>query len=129
MENESRMTFFLGRAASGLKRQLWRISMLELAVPATAQAAEADVSAFSALWVPLLIVVALAALAWWLVRSRASLVQRDGPLRLIQIIPVGPRERLLLVELDGRRLLIGATPQSISLIGTAPAIEPADAAN
>lgn len=75
-----------------------------------------DISAFGALWLPTLIVVALGLLAWWLVRSRGSLVQRDGPMRLVQIMPVGPRERLLLVELEGRRLLVGATGQQLTLL-------------
>jgi len=78
------------------------------------------------LWLPLIVIVVLGVLAWWLVRSRMGLVQKDGPLKLVQILPVGPRERLLVVEIEGRRLLIGATPQHLTLLDRPAAVEGPD---
>ncbi|MFO7265455.1 MAG: flagellar biosynthetic protein FliO [Limnochordales bacterium] len=39
-----------------------------------------------------------------------------GRVRIVEAVPVGPQRLLLLVEVEGRRLLIGATPQSFTLL-------------
>lgn len=39
-----------------------------------------------------------------------------GRVRIVETVPVGPQRFLLLVEVDGRRLLIGATAQSFTLL-------------
>jgi len=66
------------------------------------------------LLMPLVIVIAAGALAWYLVRRRGSFVRSDGPVQLVQVMPVGTRERLLLVRIDNRYCLLGATPVQIS---------------
>lgn len=104
----------------------WLCSGLPVRSLAQTSAAGSDVASFSMLWAPLLIVVALGLVAWWLVRSRGSLLQRGGPVQLVQIVPLGPRERLLLVELDGERLLIGSTANQITLLSRNRLPSPAD---
>lgn len=68
------------------------------------------------LLLPLVIVIVTGAVAWWLVRRRGSLLRSDGPLQLVQVMPIGPRERLLLVKIGERQWLCGATPSQISLL-------------
>ncbi len=43
---------------------------------------------------------------------------RHGPLHLVAGLAVGPRERIAVVEAGGRWLVVGITPQAISLLAT-----------
>lgn len=62
-------------------------------------------------------------IAWgalWLLRrfqdGQFGSVRRDNPgrtLRFTRTLPLGPRERLVLVEVDGEELLLGVTAHSI----------------
>lgn len=81
---------------------------------AAAQEAGAKGPGLFELLMPLVIVIAAGALAWYLVRRRGSFVRSDGPVQLVQVMPVGTRERLLLVRIDNRYCLLGATPVQIS---------------
>ncbi|MHA7815434.1 MAG: flagellar biosynthetic protein FliO [Pseudohaliea sp.] len=64
------------------------------------------------------VVVALVfALAWAAKRVsglRGLGAAGSGPIQVISQLPLGTRERLLLVEVDGRRLLLGVVPGSIT---------------
>lgn len=91
----------------------------------TAHAAEPGLDGGASVWsalLPLLIVTALGIAAWIALRFfQRSGWQRNGPIRLVQAIPLGPRERLVVVSIaddDGaeRRLVVGTTPQQIRLI-------------
>jgi flagellar protein FliO/FliZ len=89
-------------------------------VPMTAYA-QTDASVGGALvsmLVPLVLVVGAMLGALVLVRRRYGLTSSDGPLRIRQILSVGPRERLMLVEADGQRLVIGVTGTTITRIAT-----------
>lgn len=71
----------------------------------------------------LVAVLALAVGLSWLLRRYA--LPRDGLIRVIGGLPLSNRERLLLVEVDGARLLLGVTAQQIQTLhvfapGTAP---------
>jgi flagellar protein FliO/FliZ len=79
------------------------------------------------LLLPLLIVIVTGVAAWWLVRRRGSLLRTQGPLQLVQVLPVGPRERLLLVRVGEQHWLCGATPAQISLIARVDDVADADA--
>lgn len=68
--------------------------------------------------VPLVLVVGAMLGALVLVRRRYGLTTSDGPLRIRQIVAVGPRERLMLVEAEGQRLVIGVTGTTITRIAT-----------
>jgi len=87
-----------------------------------ARAADADTASdgsgttLIALIVPLFAVaIALAAL-WWMSRRYAARSGTAGPLRIVQVLGVGPRERVLVVEHDSRRFLLGVTQSTISLL-------------
>jgi len=56
--------------------------------------------------------------AFYLLRRRFGLATREGPLRVAQVIAVGPRERIVLLDLDDRQLLVGVTSAQITRLAT-----------
>lgn len=62
----------------------------------------------------LVVVLALAVGLSWLLRRYA--LPRDGVIRVIGGLPLSSRERLLLVEVDETRLLLGITPTQIQTL-------------
>ena len=75
----------------------------------------------------LLLVVALIPAALWLVKRVQTLQPAGGArqLELLAQLPVGPRERVLLVRVQERCLVLGATAQQITLLGEADVPPPA----
>jgi len=69
----------------------------------------------------LLLVVALIPAALWLVKRVQTLQPAGAPrqLEVLAQLPVGPRERVLLVRVQERCLVLGATAQQITLLGEA----------
>lgn len=62
----------------------------------------------------LIVVCAILAAAWVLRRTPLAAANRkSGPLKLVATLPLGPKERLLLVEADGCEVLIGVSPAGI----------------
>lgn len=57
----------------------------------------------------------LAALAWGL-RRTASLRRRNQPISVETAVPLGERRSLVIVAVEGRRLLLGLTPTQVSLV-------------
>jgi flagellar biosynthetic protein FliO len=81
-----------------------------------ATASESSVATLAALIVPLFaVVVALVAL-WWILRRHGGRMGASGPARIVQVLGVGPRERVLVIDCDSRRLLLGVTQSTISLL-------------
>lgn len=105
-----------------------------LALPASARAASGDPARLESvasavpgggmlmqLTLGLVVVLALAVGLSWLLRRYA--LPRDGLIRVVGGLPLGSRERLLLVEVDDTRLLLGITPQRIQTLHVlAPAV-------
>jgi flagellar protein FliO/FliZ len=75
-----------------------------------------------------LVVLALVAALAWLVRRGAFGALRGGN-RAITVetaVPIGERRSLIIVAVEGRRLLLGLTPTQISMVtelGAAPSFE------
>jgi flagellar protein FliO/FliZ len=75
-----------------------------------------------------LVVLALVAALAWLVRRGAFGALRGGS-RAITVetaVPIGERRSLIIVAVEGRRLLLGLTPTQISMVtelGAAPSFE------
>lgn len=72
-------------------------------------------------WTDVLLPLALALLAagaaWWLMRLRGGRwARKGGPVEIVQVLPLGTRERILLVRVADEYLLVGATPTQINLI-------------
>jgi flagellar biogenesis protein FliO len=98
------------------------LSGLAAAAPAPAAAVqpEAPLSATGevlGILLPLaLIIIALFAVLYF-VRRRFGLTGQDAPLTILQILPVGSRERVVLVKSrSGRLFVIGVGTQSVTLI-------------
>lgn len=74
--------------------------------------------------VALALVSTLAWLAIWLLK-RLQLASAPGApasdLRFVRALPLGPRERLVVVEWRGETLLLGVTAGGVSLVKTAAA--------
>ena len=71
-------------------------------------------------------VVALIPLALWaLKRLQAGPAGASRPVVLVGGLSLGPRERIAIVEAQGRRWMLGVTGQSISLLAELDASEPA----
>jgi flagellar protein FliO/FliZ len=66
----------------------------------------------------LVVVLAAAVGLSWLLRRHV--LPRGGAIRVIGGLPLGSRERLLLVEVDEVRLLIGVTSQQIQTLHVFP---------
>ena len=64
-----------------------------------------------------LAVIAVLGLAvWWLRRRLQPGASRGSGARVIPVAMLGTRERIALVEFEGRRLLVGITPQQITML-------------
>lgn len=97
------------------------LSSIAFARVAAAEPADASPSLSAelvSLVLPLLLVVGTLLAAFYLMRRRFGLATREGPLRIAQVIAVGPRERIVLLDLDDRQLLVGVTSAQITHIET-----------
>lgn len=88
------------------------------AAPASAaQGAALGTAALLRAGLSLALVVALIALCAWLLRRfGGAQLGNGGQLQLLASLPLSQRERLALVEVDGRRLLLGIAPGQVSLL-------------
>lgn len=64
------------------------------------------------------VVICLALLAGlsWLLRRGALLRRSNQPVTVETAVPLGERRSLVIVVVEGRRLLLGLTPGSVSLV-------------
>ena len=63
-----------------------------------------------------LVLGAAGAATFFLRRWRGSLGRTDGPMQLRHVIALGPRERLALVKVGSRYLVVGVTAAGISAV-------------
>lgn len=63
-----------------------------------------------------LIVLALLGLWAWLMKRGLLTKQTNGVVTIETAVPLGERRSLVIVAVEGRRLLIGLTPASVSLV-------------
>jgi flagellar biosynthetic protein FliO len=56
------------------------------------------------------------ALAWTARRGGFARLQKRGPVAIETAIPLGERRSLVIVSVEGRRLLLGLTPASVGLV-------------
>ena len=65
-----------------------------------------------------LVIAMIPAALWVLKRTQALRAPQDGALRLVAGLAVGPRERIAVVNVAGRSLVVGITAQSITHLAT-----------
>ena len=63
-----------------------------------------------------LIVLALLGLWAWLMKRGVLTKRANGAVTIETAVPLGERRSLVIVRVEGRRLLIGLTPASVSLV-------------
>ena len=66
--------------------------------------------------VPLLTVAFALAALWWIMRRNSGRSGTAGPLRIVQVLAVGPRERVIVVDHASRRFMLGVTPSTINVL-------------
>ncbi len=71
-----------------------------------------------------LVVGFIFAAAWVVRRMPLGLSRGNGPLKVLAALPLGPRERLVLVEARGEELLIAVSPAGVFNVGAAQARAP-----
>jgi flagellar protein FliO/FliZ len=69
----------------------------------------------------LLVVGFIFAAAWVVRRMPLGFSRSSGPLKVLAALPLGPRERLVLVEARGEELLIAVSPAGVFNVGSAQA--------
>jgi len=74
----------------------------------------------------LMVVVGLIVLVAWLLRRSplGAFSRANGPLKIVATLPLGPKERLVLVETGGTRLLLGVAPAGIFRLDEPPGVTP-----
>jgi flagellar protein FliO/FliZ len=73
---------------------------------------------FSGVLLSLALVVGFIFAAAWIVRRMPlGLGRSSGPLKILAALPLGPRERLVLVEARGEELLIAVSPAGVFNVG------------
>ncbi len=68
--------------------------------------------------VALLAVVAGAGALWW---NRRRTLAADPAVRLVAMRSLGQKERIAVLEISGERLVLGVTPNRVSLLARRPA--------
>jgi flagellar protein FliO/FliZ len=67
-----------------------------------------------------LVVGFIFAAAWVVRRMPLGLGRGNGPLKVLAALPLGPKERLVLVEARGEEILIAVSPAGVFNVGAAP---------
>lgn len=89
------------------------------AAPAARPLAQSPLSAMNLLQTALalmLVVVCIVLVGWLLKRSNQFNSAANGQLTILASIPLGTRERAVLVQLGDEQLLLGVTPQQINTL-------------
>lgn len=64
----------------------------------------------------ILVLVCIALVAWLLKRSNSFHTAASGKMKVIAGLPLGTRERAVLVQIGDEQILLGVTPQQINLL-------------
>jgi len=80
---------------------------------------------FQSLMAMLLVLGLVGALAWVARRGTFASLQKRGAVAIETAVPLGDRRSLVVVAVEGRRLLLGMTPTHISMVTELRAAPPA----
>lgn len=75
--------------------------------------------AFNPAWAILMLVLVIVSVplsVWLIKRVPGWRINADASMKIEETLSLGPRERLVVVRIEGRRLLVGATGQAINLL-------------
>ncbi len=100
---------------------LWLSAAQAQAPAAPAAAAGSDGPSLLPMVLVLLLVLALIPVSMWLLkRLGAGGAASVAGMKVVATLPLGPRERLVVVEAGDRWLVLGVTPSNINRVGTLP---------
>lgn len=109
---------------------MYLLSLLLLPLPALASPLNQDVTVFKSWLVTCLAVLLLGALAFLLTRKKALSLRNGEKMQIQSVLSLGMKEKLVLVQVEEQRLLLGVTPQQISVLANLtrgnPQAAPAD---
>lgn len=96
----------------------WLLSSMAWAAPAaTSQAQDSVAGQVAQLLLGLLFIIGLIFLLGYLMRRIGPLAAQGGQhIRVLSSLPLGPRDRLMLVDVAGKQILLGASPGRISTL-------------
>ncbi len=60
--------------------------------------------------------------AWYLVVKRGTIVG-GGPIKLVQIFPLGPKSRIVVLQFENEQLVLSDTGSQISLLTCKPRLD------
>jgi flagellar biosynthetic protein FliO len=95
--------------------------------PVTMPAGPATGSLLQTLFALIVVLGALGALAWFLKRYGPKAGGGSANLRVVGSLSLGGRERLLVVEVGGQWIVVGASPGRVNALATMPKQEGIDA--
>ena len=81
---------------------------------------EATASAWTPVLALTVVLGVILALAWLFRHLRMPGMRQALPMRVVGALPLGPRERLVVVEINDRWHVLGVTAQSINAIADLP---------
>jgi len=64
----------------------------------------------------LLVVLALVVLLAWLYKKMAQRLPGSGQIKVVTSLALGPRERILVIEIQGKQRVIGVTAQQVNFL-------------
>jgi flagellar protein FliO/FliZ len=96
------------------------IKVLSLAASVPVMAAGPDVAGVSGMVSSLLLILGLFVLAAWLVRRYLPQTGKASPVKVIGATALGPRERIIVVEVDDTWLVLGAGGGQLRTLHTLP---------
>lgn len=103
-------------ASASLLAATWP-GLVFAAQAATIQPAKSLLGEVLSIVLPVLFIIAALVAVLVFARRRFGLTGHDAPLSIVQILPVGPRERIVLVRTRaGRVLAVGVAAQSLTLL-------------
>ncbi|WP_041393938.1 flagellar biosynthetic protein FliO [Photobacterium profundum] len=93
------------------------ICLVIFTAPALAATLAPDMNIATTLASLVLVVILIIFLAWLLKRMKLSGMQgADGTLKVLKQLPIGQRERIVLLQVGEEQLLVGVTQHNISLL-------------
>ena len=69
----------------------------------------------------LILLIIIILLCAWLIKKINSLQNKNTPMHIVGSIPIGSKERIIIVEIQDKWLILGITPQSINMLHELPA--------
>lgn len=93
---------------------------LMLAASPAARAADSSAAGVASMLLSLVLILGLFVLAAWLLKRYMPQVGKSGPVRVVSATMVGPRERVVVVEVEDTWLVLGVGGGQVRTLHTLP---------